>query len=63
MGPLFFIISVVDVVGAIFSHIFIPHTRNKTVSELEQIFVRKKTENPTECHDNPLCRIDENIFA
>ena len=63
MGAIFFIISVVDLLGAIFSKIFIPQTRNKTVSELEQTFAKKKKENLTEVHDNPLHRIDENIFV
>ena len=62
MGGIFFMISVVDLLGAIFSKIFIPPTRNKSVSELEQIFANKKQQNLAEGHDNPLHTIDENTF-
>ena len=55
MGPVFFIISAIDILGAIFSKILIPETRNKTISELEKIFA-KDPENLSEAY--PLKLID-----
>ena len=63
MGPVFFIISAIDVFGAFFYKIFLPETRNKTISELQRIFA-KDPENLTEAYtyDNPLHRIDSQVF-
>ena len=56
MGTVFFIISAVDILGAIFSEIFIPETRNKTVSQLEKIFAKDQKNQPEahDAYDNPL---------
>ena len=63
MGPIFFIIAVIDILGAIFSKIFLPETRNKTVSELEEIFAKDpKNLFEASAYDNPLHRIDTQVF-
>ena len=59
-GGIFFIISALDVVGALFSRFAIPQTRNKTISELDQLFVRDEKENYA--FDNPIQKIDETLF-
>ena len=63
MGPVFFIISGMDILAAIFYKICLPKTRNKTVSELEKIFA-KDPENPAsaKAYVNPLHRIDTAVF-
>ena len=55
MGRVFFIISGLNILAAIFYKIFIPETRNKTISELEKIFA-KDPENLSEAY--PLKLID-----
>ena len=63
MGPVFFIISGIDILGAIFSQIFLPETRNKTVSELEKIFAKDDKNLPEAyVYDNPLHRIETHVF-
>ena len=55
MGPVFFIIAAIDILGAIFSKIFLPETRNKTVSELEKIFAKDPEHHPeAHAYDNPI---------
>ena len=61
VGGIFFIISVINVFGAIFSRFAIPQTRNKTISELDQLFVRGKNEKYG-AFDNPIQQIDETVF-
>ena len=63
LGPVFFIISAIDILGAIFSRISLPETRNKTVSELEKIFAKDPDNLPEAyTYDNPLHRIDSQVF-
>ena len=63
MGALFFVISGINILAAIFYKIFIPQTRNKTISELQKIFA-KDPKIPTEAYtyDNPLHRTDTDVF-
>ena len=63
LGSVFFIISVINILAAIFYKILLPKTRNKTVSELQKIFA-KDPENLSEAYsyDNPLHRIDTQVF-
>ena len=60
-GGIFFIISALDVFGALFYRFAIPQTRNKTISELDQLFVRGKNEKYG-AFDNPIQQIDETVF-
>ena len=60
LGGVFFIISVINLFGALFSRFVLPETRNKTISELDQLFVRDKNENYA--FDNPIKKIDETLF-
>ena len=61
LGGVFFIISVINLFGALFSRFVLPETRNKTISELDQLFVRDKNEKYG-AFDNPLCKIDTTVF-
>ena len=61
LGGVFFIISVINLFGALFSRFVLPETRNKTISELDQLFVRVKNEKYG-AFDNPLCKIDTTVF-
>ena len=40
LSGIFFIASICSILGAAFSLVFIPETRNKSISELENLFVR-----------------------
>ena len=40
LSGIFFIASIFSILGAVFSLVFIPETRNKSISELENLFVR-----------------------
>ena len=61
LGGVFFIISVINLFGALFSRFVLPETRNKTISELDQLFVRDKNEKYG-AFDNPLYKIDTTVF-
>ena len=62
MGGIFFFISAVNLVGALFSRSAIPETRNKTISELDQLFVTDKQQNSYGAFDNPIQKIDPTVF-
>ena len=61
-GGVFFISTGVCLAGAVFSILFIPKTKNKTISELETLFVKKskyQAEIPDEnTYENLLCKTD-----
>ena len=61
-GGVFFISTGVCLAGAVFSILFIPKTKNKTISELETLFVKKskyEVEVPDEnTYENLLCKTD-----
>ena len=61
-GGVFFISAGVCLVGAVFSLLFIPKTKNKTISELETLFVKKSKYQADildeNTYDNLLCKTD-----
>ena len=63
-GAVFFLSAAVCVAGAVFSILFIPKTKNKTISELETLFVKKskyEVEVPDEnTYENLLCKTGHN---
>ena len=61
MGGIFFIISAINFVGALFSRFLLPQTRNKTISDLDQLFVKDKN-HKYGAFDNPIQKIDKDVF-
>ena len=43
LGGVFFNASVLSVVGVVFSYFFIPETKDKSIYELETMFMKKET--------------------
>jgi len=41
LSGIFFIASIFSIMGAVFSLVFIPETRNKSISQLENLFLRE----------------------
>ena len=62
-GGVFFISTGVCLAGAVFSILFIPNTKNKTISELETLFVKESRYQPElpdeNTYENLLCKTDK----
>ena len=41
LSGIFFMATVCSILGAVFSYLFIPETRNKSISELQNLFQQK----------------------
>ena len=46
-------ISAIGLVGALFSRFLLPATRNKTISELNKLFVKEENGEIPAAYDNP----------
>ena len=53
VNGVFFIMSAIGFIGAFFSRFLIPATRNKTISELNKLFVKEENAEIPTAYDNP----------